>query len=57
MPHDPSPTPKLIGRYQVRQELGRGTMGVVYDAYDPALGRQIALKTIELAFAVSPEEK
>ena len=57
MPHDPSATPSLIGRYEVRKELGRGTMGIVYDAYDPALGRQIALKTIELAFAVSPEER
>ena len=40
--------PETIGRYQVRRELGRGMMGVVYLARDPDLGRDIALKVIQL---------
>ncbi len=47
---------KTIGRYELRKEIGRGMMGVVYEALDPALARTIALKTIKLSFRVGVEE-
>ncbi len=46
-----------IGRYHVVGELGRGAMGVVYRAQDPAIGRTVAIKTIRLADFTDPSER
>ena len=35
-----------LGKYEIRRELGKGAMGVVYEGFDPVLLRRVAIKTI-----------
>jgi eukaryotic-like serine/threonine-protein kinase len=37
---------KKLGKFEVRRELGKGAMGVVYEGYDPMIERTVAIKTI-----------
>lgn len=43
-----------IGRYEVISEIGHGGMAVVYLAFDPNVGRQVAIKVIARQFTADP---
>src|ERR1044071_2322215 len=40
-----------VGRYLVLSSVGSGRMGLVFDAYDPDLGRRVALKVLRSGLA------
>jgi len=44
-----------LGRFEIRRELGRGAFGMVFQAYDPQLGRDVALKVPRPEALVTPE--
>jgi len=35
-----------LGKYLIRRQLGKGAMGIVYEGFDPAIERIVAIKTI-----------
>jgi len=45
-----------FGRYVVSRELGRGGMGIVYEATDPQIGRRLAIKIINFQAFTTVEE-
>ncbi|MGQ0710174.1 MAG: protein kinase domain-containing protein [Rhodoferax sp.] len=38
------PLPSTLGRFELRQRLGQGAQSVVYQAFDPRLEREVAIK-------------
>lgn len=46
-----------VGQYRVRKELGRGGMGVVYQAEHEEIGQRAALKTLHAEISANPQFK
>ncbi len=48
--------PQALGRYVVEQAIGRGSMGAVLLARDPAIDRRVAVKLIQTSVQLTPPE-
>ena len=46
---------QTLGKYEIRGTLGKGAMGTVYDGWDPAIARRVAIKTVTLPTDPDPD--
>ena len=44
-----SPRPIKIAKYEIKRRIGRGAMGIVYEAFDPFVQRTVAIKVAHSA--------
>jgi serine/threonine protein kinase/DNA-binding SARP family transcriptional activator/WD40 repeat protein len=48
------PTGQMVRGYELRQRIGEGGLGVVHRAFQPSVGREVAVKVIRPDFANHP---
>ncbi len=53
-PADSSTEPGTLGDFRLIREVGRGGMGIVYEAEQISLGRRVALKVLPFAATMDP---
>lgn len=51
----PDIVPQKLGKYEVRGQISRGSMGIVYLGYDPYIDRQVAIKVALTESVNNPE--
>ena len=56
-PDDFLPPGTLLGRYEIKRQLGRGGMGAVYEAIHRDLKKRVAIKVLSGPFAANEEAK
>ncbi len=54
-PHPLTKQPRMLGRYRILEEVGRGATALVYRAYDPQLDRFLAIKVLRDKLAKNDE--